>query len=131
MRGKTGPVAINSKLGWVQFGPVTTDKTDDTVSAAMTVHTLHVDAITEWLEDTLRSFWELESFGVEPMKDKTYDHSVHMIEIKQGCYEISLLWKEFHPPLPDNYDLSLQRLKRLLHSLRRDPQILEEYCTII
>ena len=40
-------------------------------------------------------------------------------------------WKEFHQPLPHNYDLSLKRLKRLLQRLRRDPRILEEYSAII
>ena len=59
IRGKTGHVAINTKLGWVLSGPVPIDENDDTVSAAMTVYTLHVDAVTVWLEETLRSFWEL------------------------------------------------------------------------
>ena len=68
---------------------------------------------------------------MQPLKDQTREGMIHTIKFKEGRYEISLLWKEFHPPLPDNYDLSLRRLKGLLLRMSRDPQILEEYSTII
>ena len=29
IRGQTGPIAINTKLGWVLSGPVTNDEADD------------------------------------------------------------------------------------------------------
>ena len=48
------------QVGMGVSGPVPIDETDDTVSAAMAVYTLYVDAVTTWLEETLRSFWELE-----------------------------------------------------------------------
>ena len=41
--------------------------------------------------------------------------------------KVSLPWKEFHEPLPDNYQLSLKRLQGLLCRLRQDPAILKEY----
>ena len=97
----------------------------------MTVHTLQVDAVSdEQLDKTLRSFWELESLGVEPLNDVT-QNPPHTIELKDGRYEVSLPWKEFHRPLPDNYELSLKRLKGLLQKLKRDPEILKEYSAII
>ena len=68
---------------------------------------------------------------MEPKKDNIEDHLIYAIEFKERRYEISLPWKEFHPPLQDNYDFSLHRLKGLLPKLRRDPQILEQYSTII
>ena len=60
IRRQTGPVAINTKLGWVLSGPVITDETDDTVTAAMTVHMLQIGSCDDQLDRTLRSFWELE-----------------------------------------------------------------------
>ena len=45
------------------------------------------------------------------------------------CRKASLLWEEFHKPLPDNYDLS--SLKGLLWRLQDDSKILDEYSTII
>lgn len=46
-------------------------------------------------------------------------------------YKVSLPWKEFHEPLPDNYSLSVKRLRGLLRQLSQDPEILKEYdCSI-
>ena len=83
IRGQTGPVAINTKLGWVLSGPVTNNEADDT-------HTLQIGSSEEQLDKTLKSFWELESFGVEPLEDKSYDHLIHTVELKEGRYEVSL-----------------------------------------
>ncbi len=38
-----------------------------------------------------------------------------------------LPWKDLHPPLPDNHQLSVSRLHGLLRRLRQDPHVLEEY----
>jgi len=131
IREQTGPVTINTKLGWVLSGPVATDDAENTATAVMSVHTLQVGVCDDQLDKTLCSFWELESFGVQSLKDQTREDLIHTIEFKEERYEISLHWKEFHPPLPDNYDLSLCRLKDLLQRMCHDPQILEEYSTII
>ena len=58
VRGKKGPTAINTKLGWVLSGP--TDKTTQDSSSVnvVTSHTLRVDThlpIEEGLDSTLRS----------------------------------------------------------------------------
>ena len=98
----------------------------------MTVHTLQIGSVSDkQLDLTLRSFWELESVGVEPANDIISDHPTFTVNLKGGRYEVSLPWKKFYQPLPDNYDLSLRRLKGLLQRLRRDPKILEEYSAII
>ena len=44
---------------------------------------------------------------------------------------LSLPWKESHASLPDNYVLSVGRLKHLMHRLRKDPALLKEYDQII
>ena len=44
---------------------------------------------------------------------------------------MELPWKESHPVLPDNYQLSEKRLKHLLTRLRKDPEILQEYDNVI
>ncbi|XP_065902449.1 uncharacterized protein [Dysidea avara] len=56
IRGQMGPVAINTKLGWVLSGPINTDTVDSSTSTVMTVHTFHIDVEAERLDDTLRSF---------------------------------------------------------------------------
>ena len=44
---------------------------------------------------------------------------------------MSLPWKKFHDPLPDNYELILKQLHGLLRWLRQNPTILHEYNAII
>ena len=62
IRGANGPVAINTRLGWVLSGPA---QTSGVTSVNFTsIHTLRIDGSTDVLEKELQSFWELESFGV-------------------------------------------------------------------
>ena len=42
-----------------------------------------------------------------------------------------LPWKEHHKLLPDNYENSAARLSSQLKQLRRDPEVLREYNSII
>ncbi len=44
---------------------------------------------------------------------------------------VRLPWKEVHPELPDNFDLSHKRLSNLLIRLRRSPELLTEYNLVI
>jgi len=95
-----------------------------------TTHVLRADAQqTEsvGLDEQLRSFWELESLGIQEEEKTLYDDFANNITFSDGRYKVSLPWKEFHEPLPDNYQLSLKRLQGLLCRLRQDPAILKEY----
>ena len=79
------------------------------------------------LDNQLRSFWELESLGIERADKSLHDTFKENISFKDGRYEVSLPWKEFHDHLPDNYMLSLRRLEGLIKQLRQTPEILKEY----
>ena len=62
----------------------------------------------------LRSFWELESLGVQGPDNPVYDRFISSITLKEKRYEVSLPWCECHEPLPDNYELSFKRQQSLL-----------------
>ena len=65
-RGIAGPVAIFTKFGWVLSGP-TTSSLPDASTACLVTHTLHVDVQPQdslMLDERLKSFWKLESFGI-------------------------------------------------------------------
>ena len=66
VQGRDGPVAVNTTLGWVLSGPAeTTGQRKSTVSL-VTTHTLRADGITtQELDNTLQSFWQLESLGIQ------------------------------------------------------------------
>ena len=66
IRGENGPVAIHTKLGWVLSGPAPAVGASHQSASLIISHTLHVGVVppdTKALDDTLRSFWELESMG--------------------------------------------------------------------
>ena len=50
---------------------------------------------------------------------------------KDGRCEVQLPWKQKHPLLPDNCELSQKRLNGLLKRLRQNPQILRQYDTVL
>ena len=80
----------------------------------------------ETLNDALRSFWDLETLGIKEPEQSMYEEFRDSIALKQHP-----MWRKQHPMLPDNYQLSLKRLYGLLRRLRQDPEILQEYNSII
>ena len=131
-RGNTGPVAIGAKLGWVLSGPGLSMPTQLSATNLITTHILTVGArpLNDYdLNETLCSFWELESLGIRSVKAEKSIHDKFKEEIsfKDGRYEVSLPWKEMHDPLLDNYALSLRRLEGLIRRLKQSPDILQEY----
>ena len=104
---------------------------------SLMTHTLHVDGLPltdQALDDSLKSFWDLESFGISPRSDidlsvhESFEDSVSFID---GRYEVEVPWKNAHPPLADHYNLSLKHLWGLIRRLRQDPNVLQEYDSTI
>lgn len=79
------------------------------------------------LNKKLQSFWDLESLGIVEPERTLHDDFVTTVTINNGRYEVALLWKEHHKTLPSNYNLSLKRLKGLLHRLKQSPAIFQQY----
>ena len=134
VRGKKGPTAINTKLGWVLSGPTDMTTQDSSSVNVVTSHTLRVDThlpIEEGLDSTLRRFWDLESIGIRNDDTTVLGDFSKRIAIDGGRYQVSLPWKETHAALPDNHQLSLKRLRGLLNRLKHNPPILEEYDSLI
>ena len=90
--GREGPVAIETQLGWILSGPIF-NCDQETLSTGLMTYALRIDALcpeTQKLDDTLKLFWELESFGV-PFTDKSlYDELCEKIKLRDGRYEVSL-----------------------------------------
>lgn len=64
-RGSSGPMAIQTRLGWILSGPVDPLVMSTVLSVCFT-HTLKVEvcATDADLDNQLKTFWELESLGV-------------------------------------------------------------------
>ncbi len=115
-------------------GPVSAEGAPHHSTTLVTTHVLRVDtqpSEQRGLEAQLRSFWDLESLGIVGAERTLYDDFLNTVTVRNGRYEVSLPWKEVHKPLPDNFQLSLKRLRGLLHRLKQDPNILQQYDGII
>ena len=79
------------------------------------------------MDVTLQQFWDLESLGVKSDEGSTLENFDESIVFKDGRYQVCLPWKEPHPTLPDNYELSRKRLLARLHHLKQRPAVLQDY----
>ena len=137
IRGEYGPVALETKLGWVLSGSVPgTSATSSTQTNLTQTHVVFVQAENDSKKDPLKTelskFWELESLGiVQAEEEMVYEKFEENIRFLDGRYEVKLPWKKEHPELPDNYKLSLGRLNSLKKKLNSKPEILQKYDEVI
>ena len=127
---KNGPTAVHTKVGWVLSGPTPSNGSDSCSVNLTTTHVLRAESIQSEqfsLDEQLRAFWDLETLGIKEKEPTLYDNFMKHVVFRSGRYRVSLPWKEFHDPLPDNFALSVKRLHGLLRKLRQDPDILREY----
>ena len=134
-RGSFGPVAVNTKFGWVLSGPTTTDDNCQ-ISASLLTRSLITNnpSDLQYLDDNLQRFWDLESLGIlprsitHPSVQEQFDDTICFVN---GRYQVRLPWKESHPPLNDHHSLCLSRLEKLMKRLYQEPIILHEYDAVI
>ena len=79
-RGHDGPVAVETKLGWVLSGMVSVSDS----CSLLTTHTLTVCSQESTLDDTQRSFWELESLGVTKPSQSVQQEFEESITFQDG-----------------------------------------------
>lgn len=75
------------------------------------------------LDETLRT-------GIQGPEKTLYEDFSRSVEFRDGRYEVSLPWKDDHKPLPDNFQLSLTRMRGLIRRLQQMPSVLQEYDSI-
>ena len=135
-RGKTGPTAIETVLGWVLSGPVPGITCGETSTNLISAHALKLETSVLQCHDCdldqgLKKFWDLETLGIKEGEMPAYSQFIEGITFQDGRYCVQLPWKNPHPPLPDNFKLSQRRLCGLLRRLRQEPSLLQRYDTVI
>lgn len=135
-RGDHGPVAVNSKLGWLLSGTV------DTIESRLISHTYlvisgspanPVQREDDVLVNSLQRFWEVESMGImDPGSYRSGSETfLPSLSLENGRYEVGLPWKHTHCEIPDHLSLCEGRLRSLIRRLRSNPNMLLEYDKII
>ena len=96
----------SKRLGWVLSGPVSTPGHMNAPHSLMTHSlqvTLHVPEAQQPLEEIMKSFWELESFGIPATDRSLYDEFCDTARFHEGRYEVQLPWKTPRQELPNDY----------------------------
>ena len=125
-RDKNCPlVAQKSIFGYLVSGPLMND------SSLNQVNPTHVTKIVcnqdNYLNQKIDRFWDLDTIRIKENETSVYDRFISDIKFGNRRYSVSLLFKENRPILPDNYQLSLNRLKKLKDRLYKTPHLLNEY----
>ena len=126
-----GPTAVQSKLGYLLSGPLSTSHQGSTAGL------LQVSALCCTEVSNIEKFWNVEAAGITQLKedpDKQFLRSYMQSSIicqSDGSYNLRFPWKEDHPPLPSNFNVCEKRLRSLVRRLAHTPDILQAYGDII
>ena len=118
-------VAQKSIFGYLVSSPLMND------SSLKQVNPTHVMKIVRnqdnSLSEKIDKLWDLDTIGVKENETSVYDRFISDIKFENSRYSVSLPFKENRLILPDNYQLSLNRLKKLKERLDKTPHLLNEY----
>ena len=96
-RENNGPVAIDSKFGWLLSGPL--KRRENSVITNLAIQEAASTALctaSDELQANLHRFWEVESIGIleRPEMDKDYQFFENISFNKEhGRYVVTLSWK--------------------------------------
>ena len=128
----SGLIAISSAMGWLISGPISVNE-ENSVNM-ITSHTLKIVAEKNdvvLLKDQLHNFWDLDTIGIAEKEVSVYEEFNESIKLEHGRYTVKLPFKELHPVLPDNFELSKKRLLRLKSRLDKDENLKNKYDDVI
>ena len=130
-----GPTAISSKLGYLLSGPlsITNPQQPRNITNLMCMITN-----SRQEEEELQHMWSVESIGISQSTPLDPDEqffqnysSTAISRCADGSYMARLPWKEQHPPLPTNFNISQKRTTSLVRRLAQTPHMLSTYDAII
>ncbi|XP_036342000.1 uncharacterized protein LOC118751298 [Rhagoletis pomonella] len=123
------PVAIETKLGWVVYGP----HREDFVTKPRVLQVRHSTSLNQ-LKKIVEDYFALENFGVNckvVMDSEGSRRAKHILaETTRGIgkrYEIGLLWREDAVKLQISYAMAKQRLLNVESRMVRDATYAERY----
>lgn len=123
---ETDYIGIKTKLGWVIYG----GNDDDDSFVGLNYRVCHASLQDDKLEAQMKSFFDIESFGVRAAPKLLGKKEARAMDILQSTtrkvgdrYEAGLLWAEDSPQLPDSKEMCTSRAKSLCARLKNDPEL--------
>ena len=131
LRGPPGnPVAVESILGWMICGRSNIYSNSSEVVTNL-VCTGNVDLNEgEDLKGVLVKFWEVDTLSgdLNDIVQEQFDKNIYFNGVR---YVTSLPFKTDVKFVPDNHQISYQRLSGLLNKLRKNAEVMKQYQEII
>ena len=127
----SGPVALETMLGWVLSEPAAVRAESCTINLSAT-HVLEIESgDISHVQDDLQKFWDLETLGIRDTETSVHDKFSNEIRFTGERYQVKLPFKDNHPMLSDNYTNASRRLATVIKKLKTQPEILEQYDQVI
>ena len=124
-------IAQNSMFGWIVSGCLSSG------SSASHCNVSHQLLCVNVCDDTVRSFWELESVGIvsedlESAVDPVLQEFENSVDFVDGRYEVKLPWRRGSSSrLQNNEKLAAIRLQNLNRLLTDEPELQVKYDSVI
>ena len=124
-------IAQNSVFGWIVSGCLSSG------SSASHCNVSHQLLCVNVCDDTVRSFWELESVGIvsedlESAVDPVLQEFENSVDFVDGRYEVKLPWRRgASSRLQNNEKLAAIRLQNLNRRLTHEPELQVKYDSVI
>ncbi|CAG2224942.1 unnamed protein product [Mytilus edulis] len=137
-----GLYILASKLGWIITGRTKeNDYSREDIESSFLIMSYTGSNVPK--TDTcitsvpnVTDLWNLESIGISDDDNSTEDSRVlemfkETLEYSNGRYYVTWPWKNDNVDLPVNRDLALSRLKSCIARMRKKPELLEKYNSVI
>ena len=99
----SGPVALETKLGWVLSEPAAVRAESCTINLSAT-HVLEIESgDISHVQDDLQKFWDLETLGIRDTETSVHDKFSNEIRFTGERYQVKLPFKDNHPMRSDYY----------------------------
>ena len=133
------PYGMKTPFGWCVAGP-TNRKEDENKPVALSVFQF------DWAEDKrdmklheqVEKFWALESHGFKSdgtsnslEDERALEILKRTTELKNGRYEVGLLWRNNNPELPNNRVQAEKGLQQLKRRFQCSPEFAAQYKTVM
>ena len=107
-RGEEGPIAVDSKLGWLLSGPINEVSCDRCYVTRINLiiegeKPLFQPSEDDVLANSLKSFWDTESAGISDTTANEEELFEIDVRRKGNRYEVKLPWKENTKPSSNGY----------------------------
>ena len=130
------PYAMRTPFGWCVAGP-TNKGEDNSKPVALSVFEFDVtkEGSVMGLHQQVEKFWDSESHGFGNVGDscdsredrRALEILNNTTKLKNGRYEVGLLWRNSDPQLPNNRSLAERRLQQLKRRFDRSPEFAKQY----